>query len=100
MEAPNDLKDRSRLSETDPSAILREGPINLPSRNWSIWQMACFGVPVTVRYRLLRRIVGMYHGDIGATMIPAGAVVEISPTRSKVGIITASHDDRMLWVFL
>jgi hypothetical protein len=65
-----------------------------------------FGIPValpyavTVKYRLLRRIVGMYKDDSGAIMIPAGSIVEIAPTRSKVGIIAASYDGRMIWVFL
>jgi hypothetical protein len=55
---------------------------------------------VTVRYRLLRKIVGMFKDDSGAIMIPAGAIVEIPPTRSTVGIISASYDGRMIWVFL
>jgi hypothetical protein len=61
-----------------------------------------FALPcaVIVKYRLVRRIVGMYHDDSPPIMIPPGAVVEISPTRSKVGIISASYDGRMIWVFL
>ena len=55
---------------------------------------------MTVRYRLVRRIVGMYHDDTHPIMIPAGAVVEVPPTRSTVGIIAASHDGRMVRVFL
>ena len=42
----------------------------------------------------------MYKDDSAAIMIPTGAIVEISPTRSKVGIISASYDGRMMWVFL
>jgi hypothetical protein len=42
----------------------------------------------------------MYKDDRGTIMIPAGSIVEIAPTRSKVGIVTASHDGRMMWVFL
>ena len=42
----------------------------------------------------------MYKDDSGAIMIPAGAIVEIAPTRSTVGIVTASYDGRMMWVFL
>ena len=55
---------------------------------------------MTVKYRLHRRIVGMYKDDSGAIMIPAGAIAEIAPTRSTVGIVTASCDGRMAWVFL
>ena len=54
---------------------------------------------VTLKYRLLRRIVGMYENEIGAIMIPAGSIVEIAPTRSTVGVVTASHEGRMIWVF-
>jgi len=42
----------------------------------------------------------MYKDDSGAIMIPAGAMVEIAPTRSTVGVVTASYDGRMIWVFL
>jgi hypothetical protein len=42
----------------------------------------------------------MYHDDSGAMMIPAGAIVEIAPTRSTVGIVTATYEDRIIWVFL
>ena len=55
---------------------------------------------MTVKYRLARRIVGMHKGERDSTMIPAGAIVEIAPTRSTVGIVTASYEGRMLWVFL
>jgi hypothetical protein len=55
---------------------------------------------VTVKYRLLRKIVGMYHDHPNPMIIPAGSTVEISPTRSKVGIISASYDGRRIWVFL
>ena len=42
----------------------------------------------------------MYKDDSAAIMIPTGAIVEISPTRSKVGIISASYEGRVIWVFL
>jgi len=42
----------------------------------------------------------MYKDDSGAIMIPAGAMVEIAPTRSTVGVVTASYDGRTIWVFL
>ena len=53
-----------------------------------------------VKYRLVRRIVGMHPDEPNPMMIPAGAMVEIAPTRSKVGIVTASYNGRMIWVFL
>ena len=59
-----------------------------------------YGCPMTVKYRLVRGIVGMYHDDSSAIMIPAGAIVEIPSTRSTVGITKASYDGRMMWVFL
>jgi len=55
---------------------------------------------VTVKYLLQRRIVAMYPDESHPMMIPPGAIVEISPTRSKVGIISASYDGRTIWVFL
>ena len=42
----------------------------------------------------------MHKGEPNSTMIPAGAIVEISPTPSTVGIVAASHEGRMFWVFL
>jgi len=42
----------------------------------------------------------MYKDDSGAIMIPAGAMVEIAPTRSTVGVVTASYDGRTICVFL
>jgi len=42
----------------------------------------------------------MHKGAKHSTMIPAGAILEIAPTRSAVGVVTASCGGRMLWVFL
>jgi hypothetical protein len=45
-------------------------------------------------------MVGMHQDDSGAIMIPTGSIVETAATRSTVGIVTASYEGRMLWVFL
>jgi hypothetical protein len=42
----------------------------------------------------------MYDGESHPITIPVGAILEMSHTRSKVGIIAASYDGRMIWVFL
>jgi hypothetical protein len=42
----------------------------------------------------------MHQDDTDPMMIPAGSIVEIAPTRSKVGIVTALYESRMFWVFL
>ena len=55
---------------------------------------------MTVKYRLLRSIVGVYKDQSDPMMIPAGAIVEIPPTSSTVGIVTASYKGRTIWVFL
>lgn len=42
----------------------------------------------------------MHHDDPNPMMIPAGSTVAIAPTSSKVGIVTATLNGRMVWVFL
>ena len=56
--------------------------------------------PMTVRYRLQRRIFGMYDGEAHPITIPVGAIVEMPHTRSKVGIVGVLYDDRVVRVFL
>ena len=55
---------------------------------------------MTVKYRLLRSIVGVYKDQADPIMIPAGAILEISPTSSTTGIVTASYKGRVIWVFM
>ncbi len=39
-----------------------------------------------VKYQLVQSIVGMYNDETEVTRIPAGAILEMPPTDSKVGI--------------
>jgi hypothetical protein len=55
---------------------------------------------VTAKYRLVRRIVGMYDGENHPITIPVGAILEMPHTRSKVGVVGVSYDGRMIRVFL
>lgn len=59
-----------------------------------------YRLDVMVKYRLLRTIVGMHLDERHPIMIPTGAIVETPPTRSKVGVVRASYEGRMFWVFL
>jgi hypothetical protein len=55
---------------------------------------------VKVKYQLVQSIVGMYNDETEVTKIPAGAILEMPPTDSKVGTAEVFYNGRKILVFL